>query len=323
MTLGEAHQTSSHTREQAQIDSEHDVEPVQHNGHGLSSKLATATNNNHFPLPGLRTVPSSNTPKPKSTISVRKSRKGFIEDFGADALSSISNKTNDDSRVNSSLRKLSPSNLGRLLKEKKSHISIRKDRADKENIPTEENDSPPVSTPGRPQLQFGAGNTTGRLRKRASKMAFNSQRGTYSTPQSAPKSIVTTPSHYEDSPCEKVKDQLVARLSRPFNMDVPPHNRPFDSTYLGKRTPGHPDTMGAPRLSVARPLPEVPEGVDSSAVEATDPPSGTVPVGRSASKVSGMFGSKRMVSNFLKSRKVSKSTSEDGQNMVGGSPAFI
>ncbi|KAJ9502227.1 hypothetical protein H2202_002292 [Exophiala xenobiotica] len=323
MTLGEAHQTSSHTREQAQIDSEHDIEPVQHIGRGLSSKLASATNNSHFPLPGLRTVPSSNTPKPKSTISVRKSRKGFIEDFGTDALGSISNKTNDDSRVNSSLRKLSPSNLGRLLKEKKSHISIRKDRADKENIPTEENDSPPVSTPGRPQLQFGAGNTTGRLRKRASKMAFNSQRGTYSTPQSAPKSIVTTPSRYEDSPCEKVKDQLVARLSRPFNMDVPPHNRPFDSTYLGKRTPGHPDTMGAPRLSVARPLPEVPEGVDSSAAEASDPPSGTLPVGRSASKVMGMFGSKRMVGNFLKSRKVSKSTSEDGQNMVGGSPAFI
>ncbi|KIW57314.1 hypothetical protein PV05_05881 [Exophiala xenobiotica] len=329
MTLGEANQTCSHTREQAQIDSEHEIKPVQHNGRRLSSNSATATNNDHCPLLGLRTVPSSNTPKAKSTISVRKSRKVFIEDSGANALSSISNKANDDSRANSSLRKLSPSNLGKLLKEKKSHISIRKDRADKENIPTEENDSPPVSTPGRPQLQFRAGNTTGRLRKRASKMAFNSQRGPYSTPQSAPKSISTTPSRFEDSPCEKVKDQLVARLSRPFNMEVPPHNRPFDSTYLGKRTPGHPDTMGDPRLSVARPVAEVSEGLllpsqhDSSAVKATDLQWGTLPVGRSASKVLGMFGSKRMVSNFLKSRKISKSTSEDGQSVHGGSPAFI
>ena len=249
--------------------------------------------------------------------------------IGHTTTTSISNKANDDSRANSSLRKLSPSNLGKLLKEKKSHISIRKDRADKENIPTEENDSPPVSTPGRPQLQFRAGNTTGRLRKRASKMAFNSQRGPYSTPQSAPKSISTTPTRFEDSPCEKVKDQLVARLSRPFNMDVPPHNRPFDSTYLGKRTPGHPDAMGAPRLSVARPVPEVSEGLvlpnrhDSSTVEATDLPAGTLHGGRSSSKVLGMFGSKRMVSNFLKSRKISKSISEDGQTMLGGSPAFI
>jgi hypothetical protein len=216
-----------------------------------------------------------------------------------------------------------------MLKQTRSQGFLRQDNAGKENIPGDHRDSPPISTPGRMQLYFRNGNTTGRLRKRASDMAFKSQQGAYSTPRSAPISGSPTASRSEDSPSEKARDYLVARLSRPFNMDVPTHNRPFDSMYLGKRTPGHPDTMGSSRLSVAQQIPEDCGGVDLK--HTTDPASdqeigftsGSTTAGRSASKVLGLFSSRRMVSNFLKSRRGERSTSDGGQSVVGSSPAFI
>ncbi|KIV85122.1 hypothetical protein PV11_00857 [Exophiala sideris] len=280
-------------------------------------------------LPSLdvKTVPSSNPPKPMHTINVRKSRRVLFERASADALGCLTNEAGDDCRGSNSLRKMSPSTIGKILRVKKSRMLNGQDHRGKENIPTDNNGSSPTSTPGSLQLQFRNGNAAGRLREKASERAFGSQKGSSSTPRSAPQSVSTTPSRFGDSPGQKAKDCLVARLSRPFNMDVPLENRPFDSMFLGKRTHGLPDTIGNSRLSVAQQVPNRSkdalgqEGYNPDIAEPKVPMAASSTVGRSASKVLGMLTSKRMVSNFLRSRRGERSTSQ--QSLTGGSPAYL
>ncbi|KIW26942.1 uncharacterized protein PV07_06729 [Cladophialophora immunda] len=318
--------SGSHTRERAQVHSEGEV--------GEDEEIATQTLAGSA---GPRIAPSRyaqatfgatsgpSTSNVQSATATVKTHAGLLKRASADALSSISNKAEDGSKGSGSLRKLSPGNIAKLFKEKRSQRSLGPQSAGKENSPPIQPDSPPVSTPGRLHLQFRNGTTSGRLRKRASETVFYSG-NLYSTPHG---SISTTPSRSHESPSENAKDHLVARLSRPFNMDVPPHNRPFDSMYLGKRTPGHPDTFGSNRLSVAPRTTLDGGGMDMQTDlgvgddGATALPSRSYSVGKSAAKVLGLLGSKRMVSNFLRSRRGERSTSA-GEHILGeGSPAFI
>ncbi|KAL6240434.1 hypothetical protein RBB50_012635 [Rhinocladiella similis] len=315
MTAGAETRHTSHVRGQTQGTIEDYRSEVRQGNYGT-------------PTQGSRAIASSSTPDTGTTISVRKRRKEVLKTSGCGVLNSISNKNGDDAKADSSPRKSSPGRVRKILLEKKSQFSVLQDHG-KENIPTDEERSPLVSSTEQPHKAFGARNTGARLRERASKMALRSQNDPYSTPQSGEKSTSSTPNRCEDSPSERAKNQLVARLSRPFNMDVPPHNRPFDSTYLGKRTPGHPDPMGNSRLSVARPMPDSIEGLPSRNTQVGEGDGATAAhpassaAARGTSKVLGILGSSRMVSSFLKSRKVSKGPSEDEPSVVGGSPAFI
>jgi hypothetical protein len=106
-----------------------------------------------------------------------------------------------------------------------------------------------------------------------------------------------------------------ARLSRPFNMDVPSHNRPFDSMYLG--TSGHVDTTKDGRLSVAPPMacnsihrPKRISGGDLALLSTPHPASHGTRWFVSAKRAIMQKPSKRMVSDFLKSRRVAGSTSK-------------
>ncbi|KEF61867.1 uncharacterized protein A1O9_03439 [Exophiala aquamarina CBS 119918] len=198
----------------------------------------------------------------------------------------------------------------------------------KENRSIDQNSSPPLSTPGRLQLQSRNGSKNGHLKKRASEVLFNPRKETHSTPTSNPRTVSRTFSDAEESPAQRAKSRLVARLSRPFDMDVPPHNRPFDSMYLGKRTPGHADTVGNSRLSVAPRASKSYGGLRMAVVEIGGDTelaktSSSSSISRNASKVIGLFGSKRMVSNFLKSRRGERSISADERAPFGGSPAFV
>ncbi|KAH0846734.1 hypothetical protein AYO21_07897 [Fonsecaea monophora] len=318
--------SSSHTRERAQIAS---AEEAGDDGEGASSQLVrsagTCTGTRGYGLSNVVVASASSGPKVHNgTVSVR-AHADLLKRASTDALSSISNNAEDGSKGSGSLRKLSPGNLVKLFREKRSQRTLGPQSAGKENSPPIQSDSPPVSTPGRLQLQFRDGTTSGRLRKRASEGVFQPA-NLYSTPH---RSISTTPSRSYESPSENAKDHLVARLSRPFNMDVPPHNRPFDSMYLGKRTQGHPDTFGNNRLSVAPRITldgagqELETGLGDGNEGATALPSRSYSVGKSAAKVLGLLGSKRMVSNFLRSRRGERSTSA-GEHILGeGSPAFI
>ena len=197
---------------------------------------------------------------------------------------------------------------------------VRPEPIRKENSPIPRDGSPPISTPDRLHLRSRNGCSTGRLRKRASEIAIPTRNGVYTTPQD---SISTTPSRPHESPTEIAKKHLAARLSRPFNMDIPPLNRPFDSMYLGKRTIGHPDTFGNNRLSVS------PEGLNESNYRVAEEnkmtalPSSSFSAGKSATRMFGLLGSKRMVSNFLKSRRKDRSTSTAEREASDEDPAFI
>lgn len=327
--LGEGDMASSHVREQAQMDLKNGSNnPKSESQQNLLEPRNASDTSDGYPLVNVNAVPLGDQPHPAHTINIRKSRKVLFEAGNADALSCVSNKAEDDGIGSSNFRKMSPSNIGKFLKVKKSQMLNRQDHFGKANLARDDNGSSPNSTPGSSRLHFRDGNGNGRLRKKASEGAFGAQKGSSSTPRSAPQSISTTPSGFEDSPSQKSKDCLVARLSRPFNMDVPPENRPFDSMYLGKRTPGLPDTMGSSRLSVAQQAPKgsrdspIRDGYNGGGtVGATALPAASSTVGRSASRVLGMLTSKRMVSNFLRSRRGERSTSQ--QSLPGGSPAFL
>lgn len=326
----EVSKTSTHTRENAQLDSDDYSKDSDQEAFGAPSQSEGIVGiRRRYPLSDLKIDSWGATPQPAKTENAGKRQVELLKSTGADGLSSVSNKVDHCIKASGSLRKLSPANLSKILREKKSQVLSKAQDTGKENSPTERYGSPPISTPRKLHLQFRNGTTSGRLRKRASETAFNFQKGVYPTPHSATMSSSTPPCHAVESPSEKAKDFLVARLSRPFNMDVPLQNRPFDSMYLGQRTPGHPDTVGDNRLSVAPKVSldwsgsEVKETVRHTATETKTLPSGTSSMGRSASKVLEVFRSKRMVSNFLKSRREDKGTSESGQGLVGSSPAFI
>ncbi|EXJ62926.1 hypothetical protein A1O7_03369 [Cladophialophora yegresii CBS 114405] len=305
---------NSHTRESAQIRSEEDSPSTE--------EMLSGNNTSGPPRADLNTTPGAQPLKVRIDTATGQAHDQLRNKLSAGALSNISNKGDDGSKDSRSLRKLSPGNLARMFKDRKLQKPLRPQNSGKENSPATREGSPPISTPGRLHLQFRNGASTGRLRQKAGEAAFYTRNGVHSTPQACDSS---TPSRSHESPSETAKHHLVARLSRPFNMDVPPHNRPFDSMYLGKRTFGHPDTFGDNRLSVAPRTPEdvaqlrketLPDGTDAV-------PSRSYSAGRSAAKIFGLLGSKRMVSNFLKSRRENRSTSVGEQNVADGGPAFI
>lgn len=131
------------------------------------------------------------------------------------------------------------------------------------------------------------------------------------------------------TPSPSLQHRFVARLSRPFNMDVPTQNRPFDSMYLGKRTPGHADTLGNSRLSVA-PRKSKSYGALQGEELGTlgDTQSSGYSTGlssrtRAASKVMGILGSNRIVSNFLKSRRARSGGATEANSATDESPRFL
>ncbi|KAI1617588.1 hypothetical protein EDD36DRAFT_413305 [Exophiala viscosa] len=326
--VGDADKSSNRMQEQAPVN----LDIGSHNAQAENQEDLVVLRNasdisSQLPLVDVKTVPSGNPSKPARTINVRKSRRVLFDSGSADALDCIPDEAEDHCKGKSGLRKMSPSNIGKILRVKKSQMLNKQDHRGKENIPTDHDGSSPITTPGSSQLQFRSGNTAGWLRKKASERAFGSQNGSTSTPRSAPPSNATTPSRFGDSPSQKAKDCLVSRLSRPFNMDVPLENRPFDSMFLGKRTQGFPDTIGNSRLSVAQQVPNLSkdtltqDGYKPNVAEPTIPRATSPAVGRSASRVLGMLTSKRMVSNFLRSRRGERSTSQ--QSLTGGSPAFL
>ena len=289
-----------HIRERAQINSEEAEESAPLGSVSRRTSLARMDANSR-----------SRTPKVQIVIGPDQAHSHLAKQKSADALSNISNRADDGSKGSGSLRKLSPGNLARLFKDRASQKHPRPQSAGKENSAAATEGSPPISTPGRLHLQFRNGASTGRLRKRTSEVAFQARNGGQSTPHN---SSSTTPSRSHESPSENAKTYLAARLSRPFNMDVPPHNRPFDSMYLGKRTLGHPDIFGHNRLSVAQ------NGNNESSKESDETtalPVRSVSAGKSGA---AKFG-RRMVSNFLKSRRGASSIEDT--LVAGGSPAFI
>ncbi|KAK5949415.1 hypothetical protein OHC33_009588 [Knufia fluminis] len=273
-----------------------------------------------FPLLNVKQVSKNNTPIPSRNSSLTRSQSGLLQQM-ADAERQQNSK--HENKLATSLRKISPENVANLLKGKKSLAVLSHKKLEKENRPISGENTPETkvdeahaaSTPGPSYLAMRSGNSAGQLMK---------QKET---------------NNHSESPTDLVKATLSARLSRPFDMDTPNLNRPFDSMYLGKREIGHQDTTGG-RLSVAqaqqaqnhvlgydkrRSFERGPGGYGGLGPSPFD---GQTPVKQEeetalphfptpedqlkhkSSKMGMSLGSKRMVSNFLRSRRKAVSSEE-------------
>jgi hypothetical protein len=328
-----------HYREHAQIDPD-DLHFSRGETGRPRSRAGTA---NRFPLLDLKEVPRNNTPAPKRSLSLTKSQSGLLNRASMAGMKNLSDRNDENKKFGSAIRKFSPGNLANMLKEKKSQILMsRADDSDKENKLSTTNgsprsSSPPMSTPGRLGLQMRSGN--GRLRKQASDMAVRTGQKHDITPKNVSTPLQPKTEEYDESPTDRVKQSLSARLSRPFNMDVPEPNRPFDSMFLGKQDL----SLGSERLSTAvnagprRPkgygglgpnpfdgdredtaLPQIRTSNGGNAL-ANDP--------RASEKGRAGWSSTRMVSDFLKKRRQARSASteenEGRASKEGQSPAFV
>jgi hypothetical protein len=313
---------ADHRREHAQIDCD-DVDV----GESASYKRPPSRNGaaQRFPLLDIKQVASHDTPVPKPTPSVTHSHSGLLKRASTMGLSSTSSALDETRKISGTLRKISPSNIARMLKERKSQIlgPVETNEAGKENTPPC-SDSPPMSTPGRPGLQMRRGN--GRLRKRQSELEMSLKDDVTIKRSGTPGRLRALEN--DESPTDRLKMTLSARLSRPFNMDVPESNRPFDSTYLGKSE----SAAHGSRLSVAPPTttsrPNGYGGFGSSPFDGeqdTALPDITLQqksASGSSSKgaLGGIWNSKRMVSDFLRKRRL-RTLSEEKTGTA--SPAFI
>lgn len=270
-----------------------------------------------FPLLNVKQV-TKETPIASRSSSLTRSQSGLLQEFadpGGDHIQDGS-EFGKQKTFSSSLRKMSQNNVAKLLKEKRSMAFLGLKSNDKENrsgttvadvvVPDEVE---AASTPGPAYLAMRSGNSDGRKVEKEQTIK-------------------------EDSPTGLVKATLSARLSRPFNMDTPEGNRPFDSMYLGKRELGFSDTSGG-RLSVANKqtiygcnkqrsfergpggyggLGPPPFGTPPKNEEETALPHLPTPESNRAKPAikSGLsLGSKRIVSNFLRSRRKGNSSETD------------
>ena len=280
--------------------------------------------NQRYSLLELKEFSRNNTPAPRSSDS----ETPVFQKSGSAEKSDENKKLG--TRAVDSLRKISPRNISSMLSEKKSLVFGKK-----ENIKAG-SESPPVSTPGRMHMQIS------KTRKNDNSSNYSAHGLTDITPTGNHVRMNQDKKYAFDDISKSQKD--LCRLSRPFDMAVPEHNRPFDSIYLGKEDIGAQIGLGPGRLSVAptrtilgdhaseptefwQQMGSLHDGADEG--QHSSPYSDTAlprivskqePSGKT-SKFGMSVGSSRLVSNFLKSRH--RNNTMDRSTTNGSSAAFL
>jgi hypothetical protein len=330
----------SHFREKAQIDGDDtsvgsDVGVRlgfgQRNLNETTPTAAPSSNsalNQRFPLLELKEVPRNNTPAPRSSDSITRSWSGVLNKSGSAEKNDENRKFG--ARAVDSLRKISPRNVSNMLTEKKSLMFGKKEQMKAGS------ESPPVSTPGRMHMQIT------KVRKNDSSSTSSEPGLSEATPTGNRSRTNQDKKYVFDDFKESQKD--LSRLSRPFDMAVPEHNRPFDSMYLGKEDIGVQIGLAPGRLSVAptrtivgenankspdlwQRMGTVHDGADEGQHSSPHSDTALPPIvsGRGVSSKtakSGMSaGSSRLVSNFLRNRR--RGNAADGNATEGSTAAFL
>ena len=303
----------------------------QRNLHETTTTAASRSNmgmKDQFSTVQLKEVPRNSTPAPRSSNSMTRSWSGVLNKGGSSEKNDENKKLG--ARTVDSLRKISPRNLTNLLTEKKSQMFGKK-----ENVKAG-SESPPVSTPGPKHIQMS------KTRKNDTSCSESILGLSEVTPTGNRIRMNQDKKYAFDDLKDNQKDLF--RLSRPFDMAVPEHNRPFDSIYLGKEDIGTQVGLGPGRLSVAPG--KVMLGEQSSRSAEFWDQLGTVYDGAGDGQrsspmsdtalpriVSGQHtgsgkkgfdmsaGSRRLVSNFLKSRR--KNNVADRSATEGSAAAFL
>lgn len=330
----------SHFREKAQIDGD-DTSVGSDVGvrlgfgqRDLNETTPTAAPRSHsalnqrFPLLELKEVPRNNTPAPRSSDSITRSWSGVLNKSGSAERNDENRKLG--ARAVDSLRKISPKSISHMLTEKKSLMFGKKETVKAGS------ESPPISTPGRMHMQMS------KTRKNETSSTSSEPGLSEATPTGNRVRMNQDKKYAFDDFKESQKD--LSRLSRPFDMAVPEHNRPFDSMYLGKEDIGAQTGLGPGRLSVAPTKTMIGENPSKSAdfwqrmgtlndgadeshnsspySDTALPPVVNVQDVSSRTAKSGMSaGSSRLVSNFLRSRRRGNAT--DRNATEGSTAAFL
>lgn len=284
--------------------------------------------NDRLPTLQLQEVQRSNTPAPRSSEGMTRSWSGILNKGGSAERNDENKKLG--ARAVDSLRKMSPRNLTNLLTEKKSQ------KSDKRENFKAGSESPPVSTPGPKHIHIS------KIRKNDASSTSSGLGLSEVTPTGNHVRMNQDKKYAFDDLHDSQKD--LCRLSRPFDMAVPEHNRPFDSMYLGKEDVSNQVGPGPGRLSVAQGKMVLSEQGNRSAeywdqlgnpYHGASEPQKSSPLSDTAlprivseqhtgSGKKGFdmnAGSKRLVSNFLKSRR--KNNVADRSTTEGSTAAFL
>lgn len=296
-----------------------------------------------FPPLRVSQVTKKGTPTPSQSNSHTHSQSGLLQEisFGGSDPARLNSEQEKHRNISASLRKISTENIARVLKIKTSTGLLSSKRVDKENRagPTSseivtDGEANATSSPGPVYLAMSSGNSGGKKAHQETKAN-------------------------QESPTNILKANLSARLSRPFNMDIPEGNRPFDNMYLGKRELGFHDTSGdRPSVTMQhhpqdyarqRDLDRGPRGYGGLGPSPLETPKQSeeetalphIPTpeedrAKRGSKSGLSLGTRRMVSNFLRSRRKADDSESDGpgvsheehataaqQNTSTSSPLFI
>ena len=315
ISLGRRHSraTTSHHREHAQIDGDDTAvrsggeSPTKSTGfatelsrHGSQRTIRKAKDgsvtpvplqrkssimNERFSLLNLKELPHDSMPSPTASDSQRPSMV----------------RLNDENR-----------NAGGGDMQRRSSVRLRKNRSQLVfNYGNIEENLQPVSTLGHPRRSI---NEDGKA------ASFASLKELTPTPKQRPKSQMSVSNWAQfGKNITNDLDRNLARLSTPFDVDILDGNRPFDSEYLGTD-----QSYGiggkADRLSVASTGTPGYYGDDEGGDTALPKIEGN----DTNNKNRTIISSKRMVSNFLRSRK--KNAPAQGQmdgEKSGSSPAFV
>jgi len=246
--------------------------------------------NERFSFLDLKELPRDNTPNPTASDPQRPSMV----------------RLNDENR-----------NAGGSDMQRKSSDRLRKHRSQLVfNYTSKEENLQPVSTLGHPRRSINEN------RKAAS---FASLKELTPTPKQRPKSQTSVSNWAQfGKNITNDLDRNLVRLSTPFDVDILDENRPFDSKYLGTGyscgIDGKADRLNVARVAAANTGTPEYYGDDEGGDRALPKIEGK----GTNNKNRTIISSKRMVSNFLRSRK--NDTSAQGQmdgEKSGSSPAFV
>ena len=243
--------------------------------------------NDRFPLLDLKEGPRKTTPVARDQSFLRQSSVADLKR----ATDLATNKENSPPSVTVITRPAT--STGTRSKSSITFVTAKKEQSGDGNA-SQSGSTPPISTPSR--LQKGDSSRNG------SRVTFKD-----STPTPA-SGVVKL-----NSVSPKTKSSAMsARLSRPFSMSIPDNNRPFDPERPSLDEASRPHVL--PRLSVA---PRYVYGETES--DTALPRLRDEKENRPGTSQSG----KRMVSNFLKSRRNNKSEEKLVGAWQNSSPAFV
>jgi len=271
----------------------------------LSNQLSVPKR--RFPLLHVKQGRRNDESVSNHNVSPIRSQSGLLQDITSAETPPDNDTGKHGNKLAAFIRKISPQNLVNLSQDKQSGPTVpsHKQHRQKENRPSPSGPREMASTPRATYLATRSGNSVS-----------GASRNDHL--------------HKSESPTDMNKSTLSARLSRPFDLNTPNFNQSSSTMHLGNREAGSIDTTDA-RVSIPNrsrdvrgprgygglgsppfTTPEKPEE-ETALPHFPTPETEVKKQGLVKNELTLGIGSKRMVSNFLKSRRTSRTSNKKSQ----------